>query len=72
MSPNSAKRLLSLSLPLSQHLSKLRAWNFVNARREGQQVYYTLASGEVRQVLTTLYGIDARDLIGWQIGRAHV
>lgn len=43
--------------PLSQHLSKLRAWNFVKARREGQQVYYRLASDEVRQILTTLYGI---------------
>lgn len=43
--------------PLSQHLSKLRAWNFVKARREGQQVYYSLASDEVEQILTTLYGI---------------
>lgn len=42
---------------LSQHLSKLRAWDFVKARREGQQVHYSLASDAVKQVLTTLYGI---------------
>lgn len=43
--------------PLSQHLSKLRAWGLVKTRRDGQQVNYSLASDEVRQVLTTLYGI---------------
>lgn len=43
--------------PLSQHLSKLRAWDFVTTRREGQQVYYSIASDAVKQVLTTLYGI---------------
>lgn len=43
--------------PLSQHLSKLRAWNLVKTRRDAQQVYYTIASNEVRQVLETLYRI---------------
>ncbi|MBE7734571.1 winged helix-turn-helix transcriptional regulator [Devosia sp. CC-YST696] len=43
--------------PLSQHLSKLRAWGLVKTRREAQQVRYSLASDEVRQVLSTLYGI---------------
>ncbi len=43
--------------PLSQHLSKLRAWGLVKTRRDGQQIKYTLASDEVRQVLTTLYNI---------------
>lgn len=43
--------------PLSQHLSKLRAWGLVKTRRDGQVVNYTLASDEVRQVLTTLYTI---------------
>lgn len=43
--------------PLSQHLSKLRAWGFVRTRRDGQQIKYSLESDEVRQVLTTLYGI---------------
>tara|TARA_R110002020_G_scaffold6295_28_gene26437 strand:+ start:558 stop:863 length:306 start_codon:yes stop_codon:yes gene_type:complete len=43
--------------PLSQHLSKLRAWGLVRTRRDGQQVNYSLASDEVRQVLMTLYNI---------------
>lgn len=43
--------------PLSQHLSKLRAWGLVKTQRDGQQIKYSLASDEVRQVLTTLYNI---------------
>ncbi|ODT47947.1 metalloregulator ArsR/SmtB family transcription factor [Devosia sp. 63-57] len=43
--------------PLSQHLSKLRAWGLVKTRRDGQQINYSLASSEVRQVLSTLYNI---------------
>ena len=43
--------------PLSQHLSKLRAWGLVKTRREAQQIKYSLASDEVRQVLQTLYSI---------------
>ncbi|MHB1101573.1 MAG: ArsR/SmtB family transcription factor [Devosia sp.] len=52
-----SERVALAQSPLSQHLSKLRAWNFVKARREGQQIYYSLASDEVRQILTTLYGM---------------
>ena len=47
--------------PLSQHLSKLRAWDFVKTRRDGQQVHYSLASDAVKQVLMTLYGIYCAD-----------
>lgn len=43
--------------PLSQHLSKLRAWGLVKTRRDGQQINYALASDEVREVLNTLYGL---------------
>jgi DNA-binding transcriptional ArsR family regulator len=43
--------------PLSQHLAKLRALKLVATRREGQSVFYRVASLEVRQVLETLYGI---------------
>jgi DNA-binding transcriptional ArsR family regulator len=43
--------------PLSQHLSKLRAWGLVKTRRDGQQINYALASDEVQQVLTTLYDL---------------
>lgn len=43
--------------PLSQHLSKLRAWGFVKTRRDGQQVYYSIASPHVLELLQTLYRI---------------
>ena len=43
--------------PLSQHLSKLRAWGLVKTRRNGQQINYALASDEVQQVLSTLYDL---------------
>lgn len=42
---------------LSQHLSKLRAARMVETRRDGQSVYYRLASPAVRDVLATLYRI---------------
>jgi DNA-binding transcriptional ArsR family regulator len=47
--------------PLSQHLSKLRARDLVQTRREGQQVFYRIASNDVRRVLTTLYDIYCAD-----------
>jgi DNA-binding transcriptional ArsR family regulator len=40
---------------LSQHLAKMRALNLVATRRDGQTIYYRLASQEVREVLETLY-----------------
>lgn len=40
---------------LSQHLGKLRALRLVDTRRDGQTIYYRLASQEVRGVLETLY-----------------
>lgn len=40
---------------LSQHLSKMRLQGLVTTRREGQTIYYSLASREVRRVLETLY-----------------
>jgi DNA-binding transcriptional ArsR family regulator len=43
------------SAALSQHLGKMRALTLVKTRREGQMIYYSLASGEVRAVLETLY-----------------
>jgi len=47
--------------PLSQHLAKLKAWGLVRARREGQQIRYSLASDAVREVLQTLYAIYCAD-----------
>lgn len=46
---------------LSQHLSRLRALGLVTARRDGQQVRYSLASDEVRRVLAVLYAIYCGD-----------
>ncbi len=43
------------SAALSQHLGKMRALSLVKTRREGQTIYYSLASREVRAVLETLY-----------------
>jgi ArsR family transcriptional regulator, virulence genes transcriptional regulator len=43
------------SAALSQHLGKMRALDLVTTRRDGQTIYYRLASREVREVLQTLY-----------------
>ena len=43
------------SAALSQHLGKMRALQLVTTRRDGQTIYYRLASPEVREVLQTLY-----------------
>jgi ArsR family transcriptional regulator, virulence genes transcriptional regulator len=40
---------------LSQHLAKMRVLRLVDTRRDGQTIYYRLASREVREVLETLY-----------------
>ena len=42
---------------LSQHLGKMRALRLVSTRRDGQTIFYSLASAEVRRVLETLYEI---------------
>lgn len=43
------------SAALSQHLGKMRALSLVKTRREGQTIYYSVASREVSVVLETLY-----------------
>ncbi len=40
---------------LSQHLGKMRAYELVQTRRDGQTIYYALASDKVRAILETLY-----------------
>ena len=40
---------------LSQHLAKMRLQGLVRTRRDGQTIFYSLASVEVRSVLETLY-----------------
>ena len=42
---------------LSQHLGKMRALRLVSTRRDGQTIFYGLASAEVRAVLETLYRV---------------
>ena len=42
---------------LSQHLAKMRALRLVSTRRDGQTIYYSLASGEVQAMLETLYKV---------------
>ena len=42
---------------LSQHLGKMRALRLVATRRDGQTIYYSLASAEVKAVLETLYRV---------------
>jgi DNA-binding transcriptional ArsR family regulator len=42
---------------LSQHLARMRDMQLVETRRDGQTIYYRLASPEVAAILETLYGI---------------
>ncbi len=42
---------------LSQHLGKMRALRLVSTRRDGQTIFYSLASPEVQAVLETLYRV---------------
>lgn len=50
--------------PLSQHLARLRALGLVRTRRDGQSIYYRLASQEVSEVLETLYRIYCGPAVG--------
>ncbi|KAB2918992.1 MAG: winged helix-turn-helix transcriptional regulator [Hyphomicrobiaceae bacterium] len=42
---------------VSQHLALLRKDGLVAARREGQTIWYSIASTEARELLTTLYRV---------------
>jgi DNA-binding transcriptional ArsR family regulator len=42
---------------LSQHLAVLRDANLVQTRREGQQVFYSIAPGPAKAVLSTLHSL---------------
>lgn len=55
-SVNQLAEIVGLSpAALSQHLGKLRALRLVETRRDGQIIYYRLASQAVREILQTLY-----------------
>lgn len=45
---------------LSQHLAVLRREEVVKTRREGQNIYYLLASAEATAVMHTLYEVFCR------------
>lgn len=50
------ENLLGIRQPtLSQQLARLRADELVATRRDSKQVYYSLASEEVRQIIGLLY-----------------
>lgn len=42
---------------VSQHLALLRKDGLVDARRDGQTVWYSIGSQPARQIIETLYGI---------------
>lgn len=42
---------------VSQHLALLRKDGLVRARRDGQTIWYAIASTPAREVLTTLYRV---------------
>jgi ArsR family transcriptional regulator, virulence genes transcriptional regulator len=47
---------------VSQHLAKMRNLKLVATRREGQTIYYSLASKEVKLLLTSLHGIYCAEI----------
>jgi ArsR family transcriptional regulator len=50
--------LLRIQQPtLSQQLGVLREEQLVSTRREGKQIYYSMASKEALAVMTVLYGL---------------
>ena len=46
---------------VSQHLARLRRDGLVTTRRDGQAIFYALASAEVRRIIETLYDLYCRD-----------
>jgi DNA-binding transcriptional ArsR family regulator len=50
------ERMLDLRQPaVSQQLARLRADNLVEARREGKNIYYSLARPEVKAIIAALH-----------------
>jgi ArsR family transcriptional regulator, virulence genes transcriptional regulator len=47
---------------LSQHLAKMRNLKLVSTRRDGQTIFYSIASKEVKLLLTSLHGIYCAEL----------
>ena len=56
------EQMLSLRQPaVSQQLARLRAEGLVETRREGKNIYYSLARPEVRAVIEALHKAFCRD-----------
>lgn len=56
------EEILSLRQPnVSQQLARLRLDGLVDTRRDGKTIYYRLASEDVRQIITVIYGIFCAD-----------
>lgn len=52
------EEILALRQPtISQQLARLRLDGLVDTRREGKTVYYSLASEDVRRLITVMYDI---------------
>jgi DNA-binding transcriptional ArsR family regulator len=52
------EHLLSLRQPaVSQQLARLRADNLVETRRDGKNIYYSLARPEVREIIEALHAV---------------
>ena len=50
------EQILNLRQPaVSQQLARLRADNLVETRREGKNIYYSLARSDVREVIEALH-----------------
>lgn len=54
---------------VSQHLARLRLDGLVDARREGRNIYYSLASAEVKAVIRTLHDLFCKPQRGTGRGR---
>ena len=55
------EKMLKLRQPaVSQHLARLRADGLVEARRNGKNIYYSLARTEVRDVIQVLHNAFCR------------
>jgi DNA-binding transcriptional ArsR family regulator len=55
------EQILSLRQPaVSQQLARLRADNLVETRRDGKNIYYTLARPEVREIIGALHAAFCR------------
>lgn len=50
------EQMLSLKQPaISQQLARLRADDLVDRRRDGKNIYYSLARAEVREIIDALH-----------------